>query len=243
MKNTTSIEKIGKLFADNGYINTAFGIAYYNTEQHSFDYVSDFEVMEIFRRIYPNFERQILTIDMIKKHLPVISDGDFHVYNLCKQVEDSTYSEDSFKKQAEKYLSINHDQKKQIPEKFSGQDYSKCIQFLINHDVYSDYESLYQYADGDFKPFGLYEIRPLMKDHLTTSMTNKDYFKILAVAKFDLTNIEDIKQDIEIRNIINILSKKDWKIYEKIVNITVKTMKTQGAGYKYPLKKEIDKND
>ena len=243
MKNNITITDVAKLFTDNGYINTSFGIAHYNTDNKSFEYVSELEVMEIFTRIYPNFERKHLSIDMIKKHLPVISDGDFHVYNLCKEIEDSNYIEEKFNQEVEKYLQINHDQKKHVPGQFPGDDFKSSIQFLINNNVFSNYESLYQYTDGDFKPFGLYEIKPLMKNHLTTSMSNKDYFKILAVAKFSLTNIDDLTEDIRIRNLIDILTKKDWKIYEKIINIEVKTMKTQRAGYKYPLKKEINKND
>lgn len=229
MKNSTTIKDIGQLFADNGYINTGYGIAHYNTESKSFEYVSDVEVMEIFTRIYPNFERKPLSIEMITKQLPTFTEGDFHVYNLCRRVEDSYYDEDRFNKEFEKFLEINHDRKKQVPGQFPGDDFKNCIQFLINNNVFSNYESLYQYTGGDLKIFSLFEIKPLMKDILTSNMTNKDYFKILSLAKFSLTNIDELTKDIEIRNIINILTKNNWKTYEKIVDIEVKTMKTQGV--------------
>ena len=192
--------------------------------------------MEIFTRIYPNFERKQLSIDMIKKHLPTFTEGDFHIYRKCQEVTESNYSEDRFNKKVEKFLQMNSDQKKEVPGQFSGNDFKNCIQLLINNDVFSNYESLYQYVDGDFKPFSIFEIKPLMKDHLTSKMTNKDYFKILSVAKFSLTNIDDITEDIDIRNLINILSKNNCKTYEKIVDIEIKTKKTQGVKEnEYPL--------
>lgn len=236
MKNSITIEDIGQLFADNGYIISSFGMAHYNTDKESFDYISNVEVMEIFRRIYPNFERRELSIKMIEPYLPVISEGDFYVYEKCQEVTNSNYSEDSYKKKVEKFLQMNDDRKKQVPGKFPGDDFKSCIQFLTNNNVFTNWQSLYQYQDGDFKPFGIYEIRPLMKDHLTTTMQNKDYYKILAIAKFSLTDIDELTADIDIRNLINILTRENWKTYEKIVDIQVKTMKTQGVKEnEYPL--------
>ena len=241
MKNITTIKEIGQMFADNGYIMSSFGIEHYNPEEESFDYISDIEVMEIFTRIYPNFERKPLNIDMIKEHLPIITDGDFYVYEKCKEVSESNYSEDKYNKEVKKLLRINHDRKKKVPVQFPGDDYNKCIQFLINNDVFSNYETLYQYTDGDFKPFGIYEIRPLMKDHLSNTMQNKDYFKILSLAKHSLTNVDDLTSDINIRSLINILSPKDWKTYERIIEIMNKTKEVQGVKEnEYPLCSETN---
>ena len=237
MKNTTTIADIGQLFADNGYINSGYGIAHYNTDNKSFEYVSDVEVMDIFTRIYPNFERKPLNIDMIKKHLPTIPETEFHTYRLCKKVENSNYDEHHLKQSIKKVVNSNNDRKKDIPTNFPINDYDTCIQFLINNNIFRGGSLLYKYKDGDFEPFGFFEIKKLMKNHLTNTDEDRDYFKILYLAQVELTDIDDIKEDLEIRYLISdVLTRECWQTYEKIVNIEVKTMKTQGVKEnEYPL--------
>lgn len=240
MKNTTTIADIGQLFADNGYINSSYGIAHYNTDNKSFEYVSDVEVMDIFTRIYPNFERKPLSIDMIKKHLPSIPETEFHTYHLCKKVENSNYEEQDLKRSIKKLVNSNNVRKTDIPAKFPGNDYDTCIKFLINNDIFRDGSVLYHYKDGDFEPFGFFEIKKLMKNHLTNKIEDTDYFKILYMAQVELTDISSIQEALEIRHLINdVLNQECWQTYERIVNIEVKTMKTQGVyENEYPLSME-----
>lgn len=239
MKNNVTITDVAQLFADNGYILTDFGIAQYNVELNSFDYISNLEVMEIFTRIYPNFERRELNVKMITKHLPRVSEGDFHIYNLCSEIEKSDYEEASLKKEIKKILAVNDERKKEIPKRFSGHDHYKCTQFLINNNVFSDYDSLYQYKDGDFNSFGLFEIKKLLKPHLCNKLNDMDYFRLIHIGRVDLTKIDSIKTGIDIRNKINFLTGEDWQTYERIVDITVKAKKTQGVyENEYPIPME-----
>ena len=77
INHTITIKQIGELFANNGYILSDFGIMQYNDYLSAFEDVSDNEVLDIFRRVYPNFERRVLKVDMIKEYLPKVSDKDF----------------------------------------------------------------------------------------------------------------------------------------------------------------------
>lgn len=224
-----TIKEIAQLFADNGYIISDGDILHYNYNLHSFDLISDVDVMEMFRRLYPNFERRELKLEMITEHLPRVSNKDFNTFQLCKKVENTAYDEDQLKKQIKKIINENDTRKKETPGKFRGDDYGVCTQFLINSNIFTDVSRLYQYKDGDFIDFDYFAFKKLLNPHLENKMTDKDYFKIYYLSKVALTDMSDLSQGLEIRQLINDLTREDWQTYERITEIANKAMEVQGV--------------
>ena len=231
-----TIKEIAHLFTDNGYIISERDILHYNHNTRSFELISGVDVMEMFRRLYPNFERRELKLEMITEHLPKVSDADFMKYDLCKKVENANYDETQLKRQIKAIVSKNNARKQETPAQFTGSDYDTCTQFLVNSNIFTDCRLLYKYKDGDFILFDFFAFKKLLKPHLKNKMTEKDYFKIYYLSKVALTDISDISAALEIRQLINELNREDWQTYERITEIANKAMEVQGVyDNEYPL--------
>ena len=211
-----TIKEIAETFASYGYIVSDYGIMQYNPELKSFDYVSDTEILNIFQRVYPNYERRILKVDMIKKHLPRISDNNFHMYDLCKEVDNYNLNETKLNQEIQKLVKYNDTRKKDIPELIKGTDYDNCIQFLINNNIFTDCTLLFQYTDNDFEVIGLNHIKHIFKDTITDKMTTDKYMRIIYIGCNELTYITDVKEDLNMKRKAEILTEDNWNNYQRI---------------------------
>lgn len=214
-----TIEDIGYLFADNGYITSDYGFMQYNNCFSAFDEVTDNEVLEIFKRVYPNFERRVLKVDMIKKYLPNISDKEFAIYDLCNQVAARKINKTKLNQEIQKLVKYNDDRKIKLPDVIPGTDYDKCIQYLINNDIFTNCEILFRYTDNDFEVFGINHIKHLFKDVITDKMDTDNILRIIYIGLNELTYINDIQKDLDIIHLSNTLTNEDWQIYDKINEI------------------------
>lgn len=214
-----TIEDVGILFADNGYITSDYGFMQYNNCFSAFDEVTDNEVLEIFKRVYPNFERRVLKVDMIKKYLPNISDKEFSIYDLCNQVVARKINKTKLNQEIQKLVKYNDDRKRELPEVIPGTDYDMCIQYLINNDIFTNCEILFRYTDNDFEVFGINHIKHLFKDVITDKMDTDNILRIIYIGLNELTYINDIEKDLDNIHLSNTLTKEDWQIYDKINEI------------------------
>jgi len=214
-----TIEDIGDLFADNGYITSDYGFMQYNNCFSAFDEVTDNEVLEIFKRVYPNFERRVLKVDMIKKYLPNISDKEFAIYDLCNQVAARKINKTKLNQEIQKLVKYNDDRKRELPDVIPGTDYDMCIQYLINNDIFTNCEILFRYTDNDFEVFGINHIKHLFKDVITDKMDTDNILRIIYIGLNELTYINDIEKDLDNIHLSNTLTKEDWQIYNKINEI------------------------
>ena len=135
-----TIKEIGEAFANTGYIQSDSGIMQYNDNLKCFDYVSDNEVLDIFRRAYPNFERRVLKVAMIEPYLPYISDKDFAVYDQVKNKLNYkplfTYARLS--ELIQEALKENENRKQPVADIIPIDDFNACTQYLINNDIFTD---------------------------------------------------------------------------------------------------------
>ena len=213
-----TIEKIGKDFASNGYIQTDTGIMQYNITDDAFDFVSDNEVLDIFRRVYPNFERRVLKVGMITQYLPYISNEEFTVFIRVGEVLNrklilpieriNEITADIIKK--------NENRKKPVADTISITDYDSFTQYLINNDIYYGTDSLYQYKDNTFKYFGIYQVQNLLNDVTFDKLSVGETARIIHMTEWDLTDINDIIVDIKIMEEKEALTNEDTRIYANI---------------------------
>lgn len=215
MSNNPTIKEVGQLFKDNGYILSDYGIMQFNTYTNQFEYVQDNEVLEIFRRVYPNFERRVLKVGMIEKYLPVISEREFSIYDYVKD-NNKPFDEAKLIKGIKKIVEYNNSRKKPVDDIIPGDDYLQCMQFLINNDIYTDHTLLYRYTDNDFKSFGLNEVRHIFKDVIMDRLSTDDISRLVYIGLNDLTYITDVKEDLDRRRFKRSITEDNWNTYNRI---------------------------
>lgn len=219
INHTITIKQIGELFANNGYILSDFGIMQYNDYLSAFEDVSDNEVLDIFRRVYPNFERRVLKVDMIKEYLPKISDNDFATYDFVKKAIKYNLNETKLNQEIQKIVEYNNNRKKELPGVIPGNDYDKCIQFLINNDIYTDCNILFKYTNNDFEPISHLGIKKLFQDTIVDNMDIDKYLRIVYIGLNELTYIIDIKEDLDAKHLLNSITTDYWNTYNRINDI------------------------
>lgn len=215
MINNPTIKEVAQLFKDNGYIVSDYGIMQFNTYTNQFDYVQDNEVLDIFRRVYPNFERRVLKVGMIEKYLTVISEREFSIYDYVKKA-DKPIDEYKLRKGIKKIVEYNNSRKKPVDDIIPSDDFLQCMQYLINNDIYTDHSLLYRYTDNDFKSFSLNEVRHIFKDVIMDKLSTDDISRLIYIGLNDLTYITDVKEDLNQRRFKNSISKEDWDTYNRI---------------------------
>lgn len=215
MSNNPTIKEVGQLFKDNGYILSDYGIMQFNTYTNQFEYVQDNEVLEIFRRVYPNFERRVLKVGMIEKYLPVISEREFSIFDYVNN-NNKPFDEAKLIKGIKKIVEYNNSRKKPVDDIIPGDDYLQCMQFLINNDIYTDHTLLYRYTDNDFKSFSLNEVRHIFKDVIMDRLSTDDISRLVYIGLNDLTYITDVKEDLDRRRFKRNITEEDWHIYNRI---------------------------
>lgn len=213
-----TIKNIGESFANTGYIVSDCGIMQYNSILNCFDYVSDNEVLDIFRRVYPNFERRVLKVAMLEPYLPRISDKEFAIYDKVKST--LNYKPllpgsrlDELSKEA---LKNNENRKKPVADIIPITDLEQCTQFLINNDIFTDGKLLYQYRDNDFRFFGIYEVQHLFKDVTMNTPNLDETAKIMYMCRIDLTDIEAFYKDYKALQDKDNIADEDKQVYSKI---------------------------
>ena len=220
-----TIKEIGTVFAKSGYILSDSGIMQYNDYLSAFEFVSDNEILTIFKRLYPNLERRVLKVEMITPYLPVISDSDFASYNLCKKVDKYNLNEAKLNQEIQKIVEYNNNRKRDIPGIIDSNDYDSCIQLLINNDIYTDHTILFKYTDNDFESFGLFDVKHLFKNVTMDNILLDDIARIVYIGLNDLTYITEVKEDLDIKHLENnTITNEDWRTYQRIKDI-VKTAK------------------
>ena len=137
-----TIKDIANTFRKNGYIMSDCGFMQYNDDLSIFEEVSDYEVLSIFQRIYPNFERRILKVEMIQEHLPVVSDAEFSTYDFCKEALKNKPNEDKLNYEIKKIVeAFNHLNmpnlfKNIITDKMSMDNYMRIVYIGLNELTY-----------------------------------------------------------------------------------------------------------
>ena len=214
-----TIKQIGELFANNGYILSDCGIMQYNNYLSAFEDVSDNEVLDIFRRVYPNFERRVLKVDMLKEYLPKITDTDFAKYDFVNKGINYNLNETKLNQEIQKIVEYNNNRKKNLPGVIPGNDYDKCIQFLINNDIYTDCNILFKYTNNDFEPISHLSIKKLFQDTIVDNMDMDKYLRIVYIGLNELTYITDIKEDLDAKHLLNSINNDYWDTYNRINEI------------------------
>ena len=215
-----TIKDIANTFRKNGYIMSDCGFMQYNDDLSIFEEVSDYEVLSIFQRIYPNFERRILKVEMIQEHLPVVSDAEFSTYDFCKEALKNKPNEDKLNYEIKKIVEYNDSRKKELPGVIPGSDYDSCIQHMINNDIYTDCNILFKYNDGDFEAFSHLNMPNLFKNIITDKMSMDNYMRIVYIGLNELTYINDIKEDLDYKHRLENIGNESWRTYAKIKELT-----------------------
>ena len=221
-----TIKDIGKIFADNGYILADYGIMQYNNDIHKFEYVNDTEVLDIFSRIYPNFERKILKVGMIEQYLPRITDKEFNIYDQVKSKLNPflLLSDARLKELMQEAIQENENRKKPVVDMIPITDFEQCTQYLINNDIYCSGSNLYKYEDNDFTYFGIYRVQRLFNDVTMDTPTLNETAKIIHICRIELTDIGSFFKDYKARQDKKNIPKEEMQIYSRIENL-IKTYK------------------
>lgn len=212
MLQNTNLKEIGKLFAQHRYIVNGNEIQQYNKKAKKFQTVPNQEVLDIFNKIYIDFERKPITIDLLRPYLPKITDNQFKTYKICKELE-TTNLKDQIDQEIAKAVETNNKKKIAIPGKIPATDYKNQIQFLINNDVFTNGKSFYKYKDGLIKFIPAKEVSQIIKPYIIEFNSPFNPNKLLQFAIHHLTKINI---DFKKKNIIENLTDKDWQKYQEI---------------------------
>ena len=216
-----TIKQIGEAFANTGYIQSDSGIMQYNDNLKCFDYVSDNEVLDIFRRAYPNFERRVLKVAMIEPYLPYISDKDFAVYDQVKNKLNYkplfTYARLS--ELIQEALIENENRKQPVADIIPIDDFNACTQYLINNDIFTDGKLLYRYKNDEFNFFGIYEVQHLFKDVTMNTPNLDETAKIMYMCRIELTDITGFYHEYKALKDKETITDEDKKVYSRIQNL------------------------
>lgn len=221
-----TLEDVGKAFAKHGYVKkTNHKPMQYNAGINSFLDVSEEDMMDIFKNVYPNFERRQLSLDLLDDFLPSISSGEVQTYERCKLLK--TKGKDNILKESNSQINNmfkKNKQRKKDVGSFTYVEYDKMIQHLINNDIFTDKILLYRFANDNFK-----SIRKDDEVKTVSSILHKHHNKIddkeisfdtvIDKAKRQLTNIQSIKKDIAYKYEIENISKTQWETYNRINTI------------------------
>lgn len=221
-----TLEDVGKAFAKHGYVtNNNKEYMQYNAGINNFSEVSEEDIRDIFEKVYPNFERRKLSLDLLDDFLPSISSGEVQTYELCKLVK--TNEKDNVLKKSNSNISHafkENEKRKKDVSSFVFSEYDKMIQHLINNDIFTDRLFLYNFKNNTFKFISKEdEVKTVSQilDPYYTKIDNKEisYTTVIDKAKRELTNIQSIKKDIEFKYDVENISNKQWETYNKINNL------------------------
>lgn len=208
----TNLKEIGKLFAKHRYIANGNEIQQYNTRTNQFKTVPNQEVLEIFKKIYIDFERKPITLDLLRPYLPKITSKQLETYKLCKQIKTSNLK-DQIDQEIAKAVENNNKRKIDIPGKITASDYKNQVQFLINNDILTNGKSLFKYNNGAIKLIDAKEVGNIIRPYINVVKTPFDLNKLILLSLHHLTKINiDYKKKLQIDK----LTKKDWQKYQEI---------------------------
>lgn len=212
MIQNTNLKEIGKLFAQHRYIVNGTEIQQYNRRAKKFQTVPNQEVLDIFNKLYIDFERKPITLNLLTPYLPKITNKQLETYNICKELE-TTNLKDHIDQEIAGAIETNNKKKIDIPGKIPATDYQKQIQFLINNDVFTNGKSFYKCNDGAIKFISAKEVSQIIKPHIIEFNSPFNPIKLLQFAIHHLTKINI---DFKKKNIIENLNDKDWQKYQEI---------------------------
>lgn len=212
MTQTNDLKEIGALFKKHRYIISNNGFKQYNLTSNTFINVPTDEVMEIFNKLFINFERIPITTKLLTPYLPTITDKQFETYNICREIENNNLKQTIDKKIA-RAVETNNKRKIDIPGKIIADDYKNQVQFLINNDVFTNGKSLFKYNDGAIKLMTPKEVSNIIKPYINVIRIPFDLNKLIQFSLYHLTKINiDYKKKLQIDN----LTKQDWQKYQEI---------------------------
>lgn len=220
-----TFEDIGIAFKEHGYITTDNNVKQYNNTSQQFDDVNEGEVLAIFKNVYPNFERRLLSIDLITKYLPEVTSQEIETYDLYRHIETEGKENiiSSIASQIKDTILENDKRKDNDVSKFQHTDFESALQVLINQDVFTDGNRLYILKKKDFELIEKAdEVKTLDNILVSYCMGNNsaliDYSTLIYQAKMKLTNISALKQQLKLKNQMN-FTKEDMKAVNKIENL------------------------
>lgn len=221
-----TLEDVGKTFAKHGYVKkTNHKPMQYNAGINSFLDVSEEDMMDIFKNVYPNFERRKLSLDLLDDFLPSISSGEVQTYERCKLLK--TKGKENILKESNSQINNmfqKNKQRKKDVGSFTYLEYDKMIQHLINNDIFTDGRFLYTFANDNFrnicKDDEVKTVSSILNKHHNKIKDNEIvYGTVIEQAKKHLTNIQSIKNDIARKYEIEDISKTQWETYNRINTI------------------------
>ena len=218
MTNNKELINIAERFAENGYIVSNNGFKQYMKHSKTFVDVNSDAVLDILKRLYPNFERKPVTTSLLTPYLPTITDKDFETYNKCKNVINNKIDADKLNKEVNKIVRLNNN-KKNDKKTFLAGDIKGALQILINNDIYTDKTLLYKYTGNDFKRLNNTEFIDIVKKHSKIVSKPLNPTLILRYALSELTSIKTIIADLNKQDQENQLNNNDWKNYNRINDI------------------------
>ena len=218
MTKNKELINIAERFAENGYIVSNNGFKQYMKHSKTFINVSNDAVLEILKRLYPNFERKPVTTSLLTPYLPTITDQDFETYNKCQYVINNKIDADKLQKEINKIVRLNNT-KKNDKETFIAGDIKGALQILVNNDIYTDSTLLYKYENSSFKRLNNAGFIDIVKKKSKIVSKPLNPTLILRYALSELTSIRPIIADLEKQDQENKLTPNDWQNYNRINDI------------------------